>query len=283
MQQGDSAARIVVRTGGAWRASQFAETLTALDGVATRVAVASQIAETCQQFDYVISNFRVLGLLEKGAPENWRKPDGPQDVIGRTDWVKFVSLMRTMGVGVDLAPDSLKFNFLVPDLLDLAPSSARPEIERIRMASPGTLSLLLTGILGKKQCVSLLERIFDFLVAPKAGRAKRAAEAREAKAKARLAEARAKQQETRVASELVRLQREQVNLLFDYTAAIDSLVITLRNAGFDNSVIKSALQDRVMKDIDVLCRQKSIGLIESVRIKPLVLKDSSPPPADNVL
>ncbi len=99
-----------------------------------------------------------------------------------------------------------------------------------------------------------------------------------------MTEAKAKREEALATGTILKLERQKVNLLFDYTVAIDSLTASLRNAGFDNADIKSALHARICKDIDVLSKHKSIGLLESVSVKRLLLKDSSPPlPTDNLL
>lgn len=259
-------ARIVVKTDGIWRASQVVDTLSALDGLSTRVAVASKIAEDCETFDYVISNLRALGLLQKGLPDQWDKAASSHDILARTDYVKFISLMRNIGVEVQQTTLGLKFLFHVSDLLDLAPKSSRPEIEHIKMASPGSWSLLLSGLLGTKQAVSLLEKIFDALFFHKSTKTKKEAEARDASANARITEAKAKEQEAKAEMACIKVHKEQTKIMLDYTIAIDSLVASLRNAGFEDKDLKSVLQDKVMADIDILSRYKSIGLIRNISV-----------------
>ncbi len=79
----DSDFRIIIKTNGIWRVNQITEVLNSIDGLITRISVATKISETCHKFDYAISNLQAFGLLEKGKEEKWSEAKKPDEIITR--------------------------------------------------------------------------------------------------------------------------------------------------------------------------------------------------------
>lgn len=260
-------ARVLVQTGGVWRLPQLTAALNAIDGLSSRIAVAQHIAESCEEMNYVISNLRALGLLAKGKPDQWGETKYPTDLVGRKDYIEFVSLMCNAGVEVQLTDLGVKLSFAVSDLIDLVPSVNRPEIDRINMSSPGEWSIVLTDFLGSKEWVRLLERIFDALFYNRDTGKRKKAEARKAIAKARQEEAKAKHMEIDSELQGLTVASKRNDLILDYSVAVDSLVASLRNAGFADQEIRGILKEKLLQDIDTLSRFKSLGLIKSATVQ----------------
>ena len=150
--------RITLKTNNIWRVNQLTEALNSLDGLVTRISVAGKISETCQKFDYAISNLQAFGLLEKG--QKWIEAQTPDEIITRNDFVDLFTSFRNAGVEVSSKEFGLKFTFTVSDLMDIAPLSSRPEIEKINISSPGEIILLVSsGILISKQAINLIIKI----------------------------------------------------------------------------------------------------------------------------
>jgi len=280
--EAETYARILVKTQGLWRASQVAEALNALDGLVCRIAAASALADYVQSQDYVINNLRVLGLLKKGGPGRWGKGSGGgMSDVARTDYVTFIRNMRRHGIEVKRTPDTLKFSFIVSDLLELEPVSySRLEIAEISMASPGKWILTMTGLLAKKGLLEPARRIIDALFFYEETRAKKGAEARavlaaakktESEARAVLAVAKKTESEAGLLdaqADLVRTQtaRERAKVLLTYRKAIDSERVSLRNAGLIESEIKAKFDQPLEEAISTLSILKAGGLIEGIRL-----------------
>lgn len=252
---------IKVETGGNWRAEQLANTLLAIDRIAARIGIASYISETCEQYDHIIRHLGTFGLLGK-EPEAWEKPKSPTDLELRNGLAAFISAMRNVGVDVKVTHLGVSYGFLVEDLSELLPLSCRAEIERIDISSPGKLALLLNGSLKSESAVRLLDKIFDSIFFHKEMK-------RERKAKARQAEAKARQEEAKAQADELAVHREECDLVLDIAVAVDSIVSALRNAGFDNSEIRKIVRDRLMADVDLLARHKSMGLIRDLTLQRL--------------
>jgi len=259
--------RIQVETAGIWRAEQVARTLLAIDGLASRVGMASYIAESCEAYDWAITSLGMFGLLER--PEKWKKPKSPSDLELRNGLGAFVSLMRNAGVSVDISRLGVRFSFLVDDVYDLVPVSARAEVEAIKMASPGSWSLLIPSALKSPAAVRLVEKLFDALFFHGAARRRSYAEARHAEAEAKHAEAKAKEAGAKASLAVVKARREEARLLLDYAVALDSLLAGLRNAGFDNNQIERVLNGRISDDMKLLGLHKSLGLITGLTVVPI--------------
>jgi hypothetical protein len=257
--------RVDVETAGVWRAEQVASTLLAIDKIAARVGIASYISETCEAYDHVIRHMGMFGLLDK-KPENWGKPKTPTDLEVRSGLASFISLMRNAGVNVKVTHLGVDFSFLVDDLSDILPVSSRAEIDRISMSSPGVWSLLLTGAIKSEGAFHFLEKIFDSIFYRESIKRKKAAEARLIESQAELNKANARKERARAKREEILAQQEKQSLILDYVVAVDSLILALRNCGFDNKQIYSVLRDRLMSDIDLLARHKSLGLINNIRV-----------------
>jgi hypothetical protein len=110
----------------------------------------------------------------------------------------------------------------------------------------------------------LLDKIFDALFFRGSLKRKIRAEAREAEARARRTEAQTRVLNARADRALVKVRREETMLLLDYSVALDSLAMSLRNAGFDNAQIQRTVMGQLQGDINTLALHKSLGLITSV-------------------
>ena len=260
--------RVHVHTAGTWRAEQLAQTLLAIDRIATRVGIASYISQTCEAYDYVIRHMGMFGLMGK-APDEWEKPTTPTDVELRTDLAAFASTLRNVGVEVKVTHLGVHFLFLVEDLYELLPVSSRAEVEKIHMSSPGSWVLLLTGALKSEGAVTLLGKIFDSIFFRESTKRSKVAEARQKEAEADIAEAKARAENVSAHSHELSLRQQETDMFLDYAVAVDSLVSALRNAGFEHTQIQRIVQDRLTADIDLLARHKSMGLIESLDMEPV--------------
>jgi len=258
--------RIHLTTAGTWRAEQVAQTLLAIDRIATRVGVASFISETCEAYDYVVRHMATFGLQGK-LPAEWQEPKSPTDAELRSDLGLFASSLRNAGVELKISQLGVTFHFLVDDLYDLLPVSSRAEVEHIKMSSPGSWSLLLAGAIKSEGAARLLEKIFDSIFYRDATRRRAQAEASQAEAEATEAHAKARSAEVRVAKEALALRDRQCSMILDYAVAIDSLALSLRNAGFDHNQVQKVVRDAITADLDLLARHKSLGLIESLTME----------------
>ena len=258
--------RVHVRTAGTWRAEQVAQTLLAIDRIATRVGIATDIYETCETFDYVIRHMATFGLQGK-LPAEWQEPNDPTDVMLRTDLGKFATALRNAGVEIRFSQLGVNFRFLTEDVYDLLPISSRAEIEHIKMASPGSWSILLGGAIKSKGAARLLEKIFDSIFYRDAVRRKADAEARIAEAHADKEEAEVRTANIRNESDAMALDDRKRDMILDYAVALDSLVSALLNAGFDHQQVQNVIRDAIIGDIDILARHKSMGLIESLTME----------------
>jgi hypothetical protein len=256
--------KISIKTDGVWRVNQMSEALEAIDGLVTRVLVASKIAEVCQEFSPVISELQIFGLLEKGQERKWNEAKDPADIITRSDFAKFFSLLKNAGVNVTQREFGLKLNFTSSDLREIAPLSSRPEIERITMASPGEWLLIISsGMIVTKQGINLLTKIFDALFFHNK---MRKTELREKEAKAKLEEIKANKEQLDLESKGMESREKQLKLFHDYTVAIDSLIASLRSVGFENDELKKIVEKMVTQDIDTISRYASLGNIENIKL-----------------
>jgi len=258
--------RIRLTTGGTWRAEQVARTLLAIDRIATRVGVASSISETCEAYDYVVRHMATFGLQGK-LPAEWHEPKSPTEAELRTDLGVFASSLRNAGVELKISQLGVSFRFLVDDLYDLLPVSSRAEVEHIKMSSPGSWSLMLMGAIKSEGAARLLEKIFDSIFYPDATRRRAQAEASQAEAQAAEAHAKARSVELQATKEAFELRERQCSMVLDYAVAVDSLSLSLRNAGFDHNQIQKVVRDAITADLDLLARHKSLGLIESLTME----------------
>lgn len=245
----------------------MSEALMALDGMTCRIAAASALADYIQSQDYVISNLRVLGLLKKGAPQRWGKASGRAVDVARTDYASFIRDMRRHGVEVKRTPDTLKFSFLISDLLDVVPISSRLEIMQISMSLPGKWMLTMAGILAKKSLLEPVERIFDALFFYRPALAKRDAEAKATRAIAKKTEAEARMIDAEADLVRARIGSEMANALLGYGKALESVVASLRNAGFRQTEIRSTLVEPVQATIATLSTLKASGLVEGIYLQ----------------
>lgn len=259
--------RIVVFTNGIWRANQISEFMLALDGLSTRIAVALKISELCHSSDNLISNMRILGLLGKRKDFTGEFPSSPKEAFIRADFIDFVKNMRSVGIDVKPSSLGLKFSFGVKDLIDIAPISSRAEIESISMSSPGKWSLIISELLGTKEVFIFLEKIFDSIFFNKSIRMKKEGEGREALAKAKIVEEKVRESKAHSDLEQIKVYKEVNNLILDYNITIESLITTLRNSGFSDAEIKIVLTEKLIRDIDILARFNSIGLVEKIQIE----------------
>jgi len=250
--------RLVVETNGVWRVNQIVEILTALDGITARVAVSVHLSEVCDAYDYIISNLHIMGLIQKGDIDKWGMAKTPSDQKVRNDYLSFISNLRKLGVQVQLTEVGAKFSFLTTDIIDIIPVSSRAEIEKINISSPGTFSIILSGLLGSALTKSFLDKIFDPIFFPQSTQMKKQAESREAIAKARKAEAEATKAEIENLDYINRVT-------LDISVTINNIALSLRNAGFPDNEIKSIVYDSIMRDIDVLARYKSLSMIKSIK------------------
>jgi hypothetical protein len=224
------------------------------------------LARLCQRYDYVISNLRVLGLLKMGAPDKWRKPEGPMQALTREEYIDFVRTMRTHGVDVRQTRVTLRFSFLVDDLLDTVPRSWRLEIEKLHMASPGGWGLTLAGGLAKKEFLEPVRKIIEAILFYPQIKAKKKAETRlllatADKTKAEADHVRAQTEGVRAGTALKRAQSE---VILSASQAMDTLVASWRHAGFLERDNKARLQDPVEKDLAMLTNLKCNGLIKGI-------------------
>lgn len=271
--KGQKSARITVKTAGVWRASQIAEAFAAIDALCSRIAMGALIADALDQYEYVVSNLRALGLWGKESPESWGEAERPTDIITRRDFVDFVRLMRNLGVDVQTTSIGLQFKFSIDDLLPMVSTSARPEVEHIRMSSPGEWSMLLPVVVDR--AVELLAKVFDSFRYPSIERKKRELELRKMEAGTEIEEEKAKQEQEStkqraIETELKRLdlQREHDIILFDHAVAVDSFIATLRNAGFNNAQLVH-LRTQVNGNIEALEKLHAKNLIEDISMSPV--------------
>ena len=259
--------RVRVKTDGLWRAEQVARTMLAVDGIVVRVAVASSIGEACEAYDWAIRTYGMLGFLG-GKPETWEKPKTPSDLELRSALSRFVSLMRQAGIEVTFSELGAKYTVLADDLYQIVPTSYKAEIESIRMASPGSWSLLFANAMKSDQAVRLLEKVFDAMFFHSATKRKKMAEAREAEARAAIAKAQSREAQAKADTAIIRARREEMSLVLDCSVAVDSLVLTLQNAGFDT---QQTLKFRAKLDEDVrtVALQKSLGLLKRIAVERL--------------
>jgi hypothetical protein len=265
--ESESFARITVATDGVWRAHQVAEALTTLDRLTCRIGTVSMLTEICRTYDYVISNLRVLGLLRKGDPRNWGKVASPSQELARTDYVEFVSMMRRYGVEVEQTPVTLKFSLAVSDLLEVVPESSRLEIESLSMASPGKWLLTVSGALARKAFLAPAQQIFDALFFHRETRARKAAEAQAVLATARKINAEARERDAQAGLVDAKAAHQRATALLTYSKATDSLVASLRNAGFRQADIKAMLVTPLRDEIAVLTTHKCAGLITGIQLE----------------
>jgi hypothetical protein len=268
-------ARVLVKTQGLWRASQVADALTALDGLICRIATASALADYVQSQDYIINNLRVLGLLKKGGPDRWGKGSGGMAGVARTDYVSFVRDMRRHGVEVKRTPDTLKFSFVVSDLLEIVPVSSRLEIAEISMASPGKWVLTMAGLLAKKGLLEPVQKILDALLYYRPTFAKKEAEVRAIEATTKKTESEAGVLDSQADLVRAKAATERASAMLSYSKAIESVVASLRNAGFSPTDIKGMLAEPVRTAIATLSTQKATGLIEGVYLEVVELPDAA--------
>lgn len=260
---------LTVRTDGVWRASQVSDALLTFDLLTARIGVALHIAETCDKYDYVLSNMEVFGLFEKKTtPLNY--PSDPLDASSRSDFMNLLSKLRVIGVQPIKTDIGLTFSFVAADLAEIAPLSSRLEVQKIRMASPGVWSLLLSGLLGSRSTTGILHKLFDALFYPRSARRQRTAEARSAIAKARAEEATARQKEARAQLEtastkyLLKRINASSNVLLDHTVPLDSIRASL-NGRFPSHEINKALAS-ITDPLERLTLYHSSGLIKSITI-----------------
>lgn len=269
MAEQQTFARLDVETRGVWRVSQVAEVFSALDGLTGRLAAASRLAEACEEFSYVISNLRALGLLKKRELEDWGQAPGGMAAIARTDYVDFVSNMRNAGVEVRRARDAVVYRFNVQDLLDIVPPAHRLEVERITMASPGIWSFLMSGVLAAPKSIELLDKILEALFFRNTTAAIKRAEARQRRAEAREVEAKARQQEVLADVAEARAVVQRAEALVDYSGALFTLADSLRRAGFEEANIKTMVSAKIEESINSLARYRASGHIQHITLKQL--------------
>jgi hypothetical protein len=278
--ENESFARITVATDGVWRAQQVAEALTTLDRLTCRIATVSMLTEICRTYDYVISNLRVLGLLKRGDAQRWSKPAGPMEELARTDYVEFISMMRRYGVEVEQTPVTLKFSLAVSDLMEVVPESSRLEIESLSMASPGKWLLTVSGALARKVFLAPAQQIFDALFFHRETRARKSAEAQAVLATVSRIQAEARKRDAEAGLVDAKAAQQRATALLTYSTATDSLVASLRNAGFRQADIKAMLVTPLREEIAVLTTHKCAGLITGIQIEVTGTEGSSSAPLD---
>src|SRR3989304_3506314 len=259
--------RIVVRASGVWRASQMSQALTAIDQICARVAIAVQIADLFEAYDWAVRSYGFFGFLG-GAPSSWKKPRSPSDVTLRTALAEFVAAMRRVGVDVQPSQTGIKYALHVNDLLELVPVSSRLEIESIHMESPGAWTFV-TLALTSNLAVRHVKRIFSAIVSPQDTRRKIRAEADSAEVDVEIKRAIARKRHLDADQKSLELPRRSIPVIQDLAVAVDSLVMSLVNAGLPPHEIQRVLV-RSLEDnsgtIAVLCNQ---GLIRSIEAHPV--------------
>jgi hypothetical protein len=243
------------------------------------MAAASALADYVQSQDYIINNLRVLGLLRKGGPDQWGKGSGGGMAdVARTDYVGFIRDMRRHGVEVKRTPDTLRFSFVVSDLLEIVPISSRLEVSEISMASPGKLVLTLVGLLAKKSLLEPVAKIFDALLYYRPTFARKQAEVRGIEATSRKVESEARVLDAKADLVHAKAATEKARAMLGYGRAVESVAASLRNAGFNQADIKAILAEPVQAAIATLSTQKASGLIEGVFLEVVHPPDQEIPP-----
>ena len=128
---------------------------------------------------------------------------------------------------------------------------------------------MVTNALRSETAYKLLDKIFYALFFREDLRRRVRAKTEQDEAKVRLTEASARETDARVIRELATARRQDAMAVLDYSVALDTLVVSLRNAGFDNAQIQRVLTTRMHDDIGTLAVHKSLGLIASLRVKPV--------------
>ncbi len=258
-------ARIVMSTAGVWRADRLAAAIHALDGLSCRVAAASYLAQKLQDHEYVISNLRVLGLLDKGTPKHWGEADGSTESLARSDYLKLTTMLRNNGINVVETDVSWSLQFAFDDILEIVPRINRLEVESIRLCSPGFLSFLLSGDHAKPGLTGLLTHIFNSVFWHE--ETKRAMDAMATKL-----EAEAMQELTKALCKTPSRDGrdsqvpEGDSLQIDYEKSIDTLEVSLRNAAIVPKDIREAIMKPVDADLNVLCQLKCQGMIRGIAV-----------------
>jgi hypothetical protein len=259
-------ARLTVGVSSVWRAYEVVETLAAIDSLCSHIAVVMDVSDQFEEFNYVISNLQVMGLLQKGPPSEWDRPRTPSDAITRKDYADFTERLRGSGVEAKHIDVGLSFAFTVDNLMDLVPKSARPEIERIQMSSPGEWALLLAGKLATTKCLQFLERMIGtILFLPEAQR-ERAAVARKVEAQADQEDARARKMHAEADLADLSVERERLKFLQDSTVAVDSILTQFRTAGFLPTQLKTLVEQPIYGSMEALARRALRGQIRSLSI-----------------
>lgn len=257
------ALRLIVRTDGLWKVIQVSEAMSSLDTMCARIGAAIMISTYLESKSYVLANLRALGLLGR-SEEEWGKPGSPIQEDTRREFLDLVRFSQGNGIETRLKHGTVGFHITTKDLADIIPLSQRMEVESLSMASPGEWVLILSGILAAAPVAHLLKRLIDALWKTPTERAKE----RKLSAEARLLEIQAEQAEKRKNKEEVGQPKDKsLQLQRSALTALDTVVASLRNAGFEESDIQEKVLNPQIKDSDIISRHRSSGMIISVSLE----------------